>query len=170
VATSTLEPPAAVESSDSASLREATSQIVSFRLANEEYGIDIMRVQEIILIGHITQMPNVPPYVRGLINLRGHVLPIIDLGIRFGLGDTEPTEQSRIIVLNQEARTVGIIVDAVDEVLRINVEQIEEVSSAFMGAGQDYVRSLVKFKSKLLILLDVDRLLAGEDVTASAGA
>ena len=170
MATSTLEPPAAVESSDSASLGEATSQIVSFRLTNEEYGIDIMRVQEIILIGHITEMPNVPPYVRGLINLRGHVIPIIDLRIRFGLGDTEPTEQSRIIILNHEARTVGIVVDAVDEVLRIDVEQIEEVSSAFMGADQDYVRSLVKFKSKLLILLDVDRLLAEEDVTASAGA
>ena len=121
MSTSTLEPPAVSDEGDSTSQdQEGISQIVSFRLSNEEYGVDIMHVQEIILIGQITLMPQVPEYVSGLINLRGHVIPIIDLRVRFGLEATDHTEHSRIIVLNVNKKTVGIIVDAVDEVLRIN--------------------------------------------------
>ena len=138
-------------------------QIVSFRLANEEYGVNIMNVQEIILIGRMTEMPQVPESVCGLINLRGHVIPIIDLRVRFRLNVTERTEHSRIIVLNIGKRTIGIIVDEVNEVFRINRKQIEPTPSGLTGVGQGLVTGLVKLENKLLILLDVERLSEGSD-------
>jgi len=158
--TTTLDIPAAKESANaSVQDQQGTSQIVSFRLANEEYGVNIMHVQEIILIGQITEMPQVPEYVRGLINLRGHVIPIIDLRVRFGLEVTSATENSRIIVLNVNNKTVGITVDAVDEVLRINSDQIETSSVGLTGFGKEYVSGLVKFEKKLLILLNIEKIM-----------
>ncbi len=142
---------------------DSTFQIVSFRLANEEYGVEIMQVQEIILIGQITEMPNVGEHVRGLINLRGHVIPVLDLRTRFGLGASAPTDDSRIIVLNLAGKTIGVIVDAVDEVLRIQSQQIEDISSGFSSAGQSYVKGLVKFEEKLVVLLDITELLREEE-------
>ena len=143
------------------------SQLVSFRLANEEYGVDIMHVQEIILIGQITEMANVPEYIRGLINLRGHVIPIVDLRLRFELPRTERTEDSRIIVLNVHKQTIGIIVDSVNEVLRIHPEQVESASLGVTGMGDQYVSGLVKFETKLLILLNVEQILAEEQAIAN---
>lgn len=135
---------------------EGTLQVVSFRLGNEQYGIDIMHVQEIILVGRMTLMPNVPSYVRGLINLRGHVIPIFDLRSRFELDDAEPTGDARIVVLNVGKRTVGVTVDAVEEVQRIREEQIDRTAIAVSGIGHQFVEGLVKFESKLMILLDVE--------------
>lgn len=139
------------------------TQIVSFRLANEEYGVDIMRVQEIILMGQITQMPEVPDFICGLINLRGHVIPIIDLRKRFHLPCSDNTEDTRIVVVNLGSRTIGIVVDAVNEVLRINSEQIEPPPSSITGIDHEYIRGLVKLENKLLILLNIESVLsAGE--------
>ena len=101
------------------------SQVVSFRLAKEEYGLDIMRSQEIILMGDITQIPEVPDYICGLINLRGKVIPIVDLRKRFCLEAGEATEHTRIMVVNTRTTTFGIVVDAVSQVLRIEANQIE---------------------------------------------
>lgn len=165
MSTATLESPVSPGglSSDINSSSGLSSQIVSFRLANEEYGVEIMQVQEIILIGQITEMPNVPEHVRGLINLRGHVIAVLDLRTRFGLGTAATTDDSRIIVLNVEGKTIGVIVDAVNEVLRIHVEQIEDVSSGFHCSAQSYVRGLVKFEDKLVVLLNITGLLREEE-------
>lgn len=135
------------------------NQIVSFKLADEEYGLDIMRVQEIILIGQITQMPQAPDYVRGLINLRGHVIPIIDLRKRFGLPDAEKCESQRIIVVNVGKRTIGIVVDEVDQVLRVKPEDVEPPPTSVKGIDHEFLCGLVKLEKKLVILLDVERLL-----------
>lgn len=151
--TAVLEPVAASRTSES-----APSQLVTFRLANEEYGVDIMLVQEIILIGQITRMPNVTSHVRGLINLRGHVIPVFDLRRRFGLGDAENTDDSRIIVLNVRKRTIGIVVDAVDQVLRLTPNQIEPGAGGMSGNGRKYVAGLVKMEHKLLILLNAEQI------------
>lgn len=145
------------------------SQLVSFRLANEEYAVDIMRVQEIVLMGRITRMPNVPEYLRGLINLRGHVIPIVDLCIRFGLRQTEPGEDSRVIILNVNQKTLGIIVDSVDEVLRIQADQVDSSSLGVTGTGHEYVNGLVKFEKKLLLLLNVEHLLDEDSVPTESG-
>ncbi len=144
------------------------SQIVSFRLANEEYGVDIMRVQEIILMGKVTRVPEVPEFICGLINLRGHVIPIVDLRMRFGLDASTESEDTRIVVLNVGSRTIGIVVDAVNEVLRIQPDQVEPPPSSIAGVDQEYIRGLVKFESKLLILLDIENILSRDDDTALA--
>ena len=147
---------------------EANAQIVSFRLANEEYGVDIMRVQEIILPGQITQMPQVPDYICGLINLRGSVIPIVDLRKRFGLTVAKKDENTRIIVVNVAGKTIGIVVDAVNEVLRFSSEQTEPPPSSIVGIEHSYIRGLVKFENKLLILLNIDNVLSHEEQEALA--
>ncbi len=137
-----------------------TSQVVSFRLANEEYGLDIMAVQEIILMGEITAIPEVPDYVRGLINLRGKVIPIIDLRRRFGLGGGETTEHTRIVVVNAAGATFGVVVDAVNEVLRIEAGQIEPPPRGIVGLEQAYIKGLVKMNDKIMILLNMECVLS----------
>lgn len=139
------------------------TQIVSFRLANEEYGVDIMRVQEIILPGQITKMPEVPDFICGLINLRGHVIPIVDLRKRFELPAAEQTEHTRIIVVNLGNKTIGMVVDAVSEVLRINEDQIDPPPSSVAGIDHAYITGLVKMDEKLLILLNIEDILSQED-------
>lgn len=142
-----------------------TMQLVSFRLAQEEYGIEITKVQEIILMGEITRVPQTPDYIKGLINLRSTVIPIVDLRLRFGLVQEETTDETRIMVVNVAGKTIGIIVDAVSEVLRISQEQIAPPPPTVAGLGREYLTGLVKLEQRLLILLDIDKILGSEDVS-----
>lgn len=146
------------------------SQVVSFRLSNEEYGLGIMQVQEIILMGEITEIPEVPHYIRGLINLRGKVIPIVDLRQRFGLAAAENSEQTRIIVVNAAANTLGIVVDAVSEVLRIEPDQIEPPPAGLLGIERAYIQGLMKMEKKIMILLNIDAILSHEDQEVISGA
>ncbi len=157
-ATETMTAPEMAGVAEAAAMEDGGHQIVSFRLAQEEYGIDVLSVQEIILIGQITRVPNVPDYVCGLINLRGHVIPIVDLRMRFGLPVSELTGNARVIVLNVGSKTIGIVVDEVHEVQRIQSEQIEPIGSGMTGVGRQYVRGLIKFEGRIVILLDVCHL------------
>jgi purine-binding chemotaxis protein CheW len=145
--------------------REGTGsmQLVSFRLAQEEYGIEITKVQEIILMGEITRVPQTPEYIKGLINLRSTVIPIVDLRLRFGLAQQEATDETRIMVVNASGKTIGIIVDAVSEVLRISHEQIAPPPPTVAGLGREYLTGLVRLETRLLILLDIDRILGQEE-------
>lgn len=153
-----------------------TAQVVSFRLADEEYGLDIMKVQEIILVGEITEIPEVPEYLRGLIDLRGKVIPIVDLRRRFGLEAGNCTEQARIVVVNTGESIFGIVVDAVNEVMRIAPSQIEPPPNGLLGVEQAYIKGLVKMEDKIMILLNIDRILSKSDTSriaesaATAGA
>ena len=140
-----------------------TMQLVSFRLDQEEYGIEITKVQEIILTGEITRVPQTPNFIKGLINLRSTVIPIVDLRLRFGLKEESATDDTRIMVVNVNGKTIGIIVDAVSEVLRISQEQIAPPPPTVAGLGREYLTGLVKFEKRLLILLDIDRILAQEE-------
>jgi purine-binding chemotaxis protein CheW len=137
-------------------------QLVSFRLAAEEYGIEITRVREIILMGEITSVPQTPAFVKGLINLRSTVIPVIDLRIRFGLPENEATDQSRIMVVHVGDKTIGIIVDAVSEVLRVSSDQIAPPPPTVVSLGTEYLTGLVKLDKHMLILLDIEKAL-GED-------
>lgn len=159
----TLESPAKAHQAESA----ATMQLVSFRLAQEEYGIEITKVQEIILMGEITRVPQTPPYIKGLINLRSTVIPIVDLRLRFGLPPQDPTDDTRIMVVNVGGKTIGIIVDAVSEVLRVSHEQIAPPPATVSGLGRDYLTGLVKLENRLLILLNIDRLFSEEEVSSA---
>ena len=141
-------------------------QLVSFKLANETYGIEITRIREIILVGDITRVPKTPRYIKGLINLRSSVIPVIDLRVRFGLPDGELNEDSRIMVLNVGDRTIGIVVDSVNEVLRVAQDQISPAPPTVASLGNQYITGLVRLDEQLLILLDIDHLFAGEEAAA----
>ncbi len=143
---------------------KGTMQLVSFQLAQEEYGIEITKVQEIILMGEITRVPQTPPYIKGLINLRSTVIPIVDLRLRFGLSEQPRTDETRIMVINVAGKTIGIIVDAVSEVLRISQEQIAPPPPTVAGLGEEYLIGLAKLDSRLLILLDIDGILIEKEL------
>ncbi len=145
-------------------------QLVSFRLGQEEYGVEITKVQEIILMGEITRVPQTPDYLKGLINLRSTVIPIVDLRIRFGLPTTEQTDETRIMVVNVAGKTIGIIVDAVSEVLRISQNQTAPPPPTVAGLGREYLTGLVKLENRLLILLDIDQILTDEETEVIEGA
>jgi purine-binding chemotaxis protein CheW len=139
-----------------------TLQLVSFHLGSEFYGIEITKVREIILITGITRIPQTPHYLKGLINLRSTVIPVIDLRALFGLPEVAMTDESRIMVLQANGRTLGIVVDAVSEVLRGKHEQIAPPPPTVERLGRDYLTGLVKLDKHLLILLDIDRILGDE--------
>jgi purine-binding chemotaxis protein CheW len=135
-------------------------QLVSFRLSNEEYGIEITKVQEIILMGEITRIPQTPDYIKGLINLRSSVIPIVDLRRRFGMECDSTTDETRIMVVNVEGRTIGIIVDAVSEVLRISQHHIAPPPPTVAALGREYLTGLVKLENRLMIMLNIDKILS----------
>jgi len=141
-------------------------QLVSFQLAEETYGIEITKIREIILMGEITQIPQTPHFVKGLINLRSTVIPVIDLRARFGLTEGDLTNESRIMVLNVGTKTIGIIVDAVSEVLRVSADQIAPPPPTVAGLGREYLTGLVKLDEQLLILLDIERIFDEEETHA----
>ena len=135
----------------------STRQVVGFRLGDEQYGIEITMIQEIILLGEITGIPQVPSYIEGLINLRGSVIPIIDLRKRFRLPTSPFTDDTRVVVVNVHQKTIGLIVDAVTQVRRIAVDQIDSAPTTVMG--QEHISGLAKLDEGLLILMDVSKVL-----------
>ncbi len=141
-------------------------QLVSFRLADEEFGVEITKIQEILLMGPITRLPQTPDYVKGLINLRSSVVPVVDLRVRFGMPEGAATDETRIVVVNVRGKTVGYIVDAVSEVLRIGKDQIAPPPTV-AGLRQEYLTGLAKLDGRLLILLDIDKVLGEEEAVAT---
>jgi purine-binding chemotaxis protein CheW len=148
----------------------AEQQMVLFELGSEIYGLDIAAVHEIIRMQPITRVPKAPFYVEGVINLRGKVIPVIDMGKRFGLEKVENNKNNRIVVVNIQDTILGIIVDAVTEVLRIPIDSIEPVSDIVTAANSDYLRGIAKLTDKMVILLELDKLLSGDNILASLGA
>lgn len=143
---------------DDATLHEE-SQLVVFTLAAEEYALPITKVQEINRIVAITKLPQTPDFMEGIINLRGRLIPVIDLRKRFFLALADYTDDSRIIVVEIGKQTVGIIVDAVTEVVRLQSDSIEPPPTAFAIESQ-YIQGVGKLDNRLLILLDLDRTLS----------
>ena len=140
----------------------AEEQLVTFSLGAEEFGVDIMSVQEIIRIPPITRVPKAPDYVEGVINLRGNVIPVLSLRTRFGMARVEETDLSRIIVLQVQAKVFGIRVDAVTEVLRLDSEGIEPPPPIALGMDAQFIRGVGKIGERLLILLELDQIMGGE--------
>ncbi len=152
------------------SSHSGSMQLVSFKLGGETFGIEITKIREIILVGEITHVPETPAYIKGLINLRSTVIPVIDLRARFSLAESELTGESRIMVLHVGNRTIGIMVDSVNEVLRVNRDQISPAPPTVTSSGNEYMTGLVRLKEDLLILLDVDRLFGGREIEAMTEA
>lgn len=141
-------------------------QIVSFRVGNEEFGLDILRVQEIIRHQHLTRVPNSPDFVDGVINLRGKVIPVVALRKRFGIAHESGDDQKRIVVLEVQNDVLGFIVDSVPEVLRIPDTGVVP-PPRFGEMKRKYVSGVAKLDDRLLILLDVDRILTGPESQAA---
>ncbi len=138
-------------------------QIVVFRLHTEEFGVGITDVREIVKPRHITKLPHVDDYIEGVTNLRGEVIPVICLRKRFGIEAQEDTADTRIIILEVNDSMVGFIVDAVTETLRISENAIEPPPSSVAGLQADYLAGVGKFEDRLLILLEVDKILTSEE-------
>jgi purine-binding chemotaxis protein CheW len=138
-------------------------QFVVFRLGNEEYGIPITQVKEINRLTTATKVPKSPAFIEGIINLRGQIIPIIDMKKRFDLPLVEYTGEARVIVIQVGRQVFGIEVDAVSEVLRINTANIEKAPAIVSGIDSRYITGVAKVGERLLILLDLDKLLSDEE-------
>jgi len=138
-------------------------QLVVFQLGAELYGVEIARVHEIIRLQTVTRVPHAPAFVEGVINLRGKVIPVVDLRRRFGLPLGDHTRASRIVVVEIGDQVVGIVVDGVSEVLRVNKGTIEPPSPVVAGIESDYLHGIAKLPERLVILLNLDRVLARDE-------
>lgn len=144
--------------------KEELIQLVSFNLEREEYGVEVLKVREIIRMTNITQMPSVPNYVEGIINLRGKVIPIVSLRKKFGLPDSDNNIHTRIMVMDIDGELMGFIVDSVSEVIRISAGEIQPAPS-MVGGGidQECIAGVINQAQRLLVLLDLDRLFTPEE-------
>lgn len=138
-------------------------QLVVFRLHNEEFGVEITDVREIVKVGHITRLPHVADYVEGVTNLRGEVIPVISLRKRFGLEAQENTQNTRIIIFEVKGGMVGFVVDSVTETLRLSEDAIDPPPSNVAGLKADYLAGVGKLQDRLIILLKVDKVLTSEE-------
>jgi purine-binding chemotaxis protein CheW len=140
-----------------------TVQVVSFKLGSEEYGVDIAQVQEINRMVAVTHVPRAPQFMEGVINLRGQLIPIIDLRARFGMPRAEHTKNTRIVVTEIGSKRVGMVVDSVSEVLRLPLAQIEDAPEMIAGVETEYIRGVGKIEDRLIILLDLGKIITGSE-------
>jgi purine-binding chemotaxis protein CheW len=158
-------------------LEETTSQsenellqLVTFVVGTEEFAVPILSVQEINRMMQITRVPQSPAFVEGVINLRGKIIPVVDLRRRFGLAQAQESVDSRIVVVEVAGRVIGFTVDRVNEVLRIPTSIVEPAPAMVTGLDTDYVQGVGKLDDRLLILLDLVRLFEGEDLDPTGRA
>lgn len=139
-------------------------KVIVFRLKDEEYGVEVQQVRSIEKLEHITRVPRTPKFVKGVINLRGIVTPIIDLRKRFDLEESEYSESTRIIIVAVNDLEVGLIVDAANDVIDIPVDAIEPPPEVVGGVEAAYLRGVAKLDKRLLILLNLDKVLSTEEI------
>lgn len=152
----------AAPAQDQRAAAEATEHLTTFFLDREEYGVDVRQVQEIRRVTEITSVPRAPEFIRGVINLRGRILPVLDLRKKLGLGEVAASRDARIVVVKVKERLLGLIVDAASQVLKVAVSKIEPPPEEVVEKGGDYIRGVAKLDDRLIILVDLERLLAQE--------
>jgi purine-binding chemotaxis protein CheW len=134
-------------------------QLVGFRIGRETFGLPISIVREIIRVPEITAVPDAPPYVEGVINLRGRIIPVVDLRKRFGHADVAPDKKNRVVVVELERRAIGLIVNSASEVLRIPPSEIEHPSDVFPEGEMNFITGVGKLNGRLVMLLDLSRMM-----------
>ena len=156
-------------------LAAKAGKYLTFKLSAEEYGLEILKVQEIIKMMDITRVPRTPPFVRGVINLRGKVIPVVDLRLKFGMESRETTDKTCVIVVQisqtggaSSSVTMGTIVDEVSEVLDINASQIEPAPEFGTSVNTDFILGMGKVAKKVVMLLDIDKVLSSGELAAVA--
>ena len=138
--------------------------LISFAVGAEEYGLELLRVKEVIRMRQIVWLPNAPAFMKGIINLRGDVIPIVDLRERFGLEGSEQTASTRIIVVEVRGQLVGMVVDSSSEVVRVPAEQIEPPSPLLRTGAQDFITGVAKMGDRLVILIDVEKVFGTDEI------
>ena len=164
--TTLLDNPTAAQTSGDGvtkTINDKESKYLTFKLADEEYGVEILKVRELIGIMDITAVPQMPVHMKGVINLRGKVIPVVDLRLKFGLVELEHTEQTCIIVVDV-GKEIGIIVDAVSEVLDIKGENVEPPPSMGGSVDTSFILGMGKVGDAVKILLDIDKVLTTEEL------
>lgn len=146
---------------------------LTFTLQNESYGIDVLKIREIIRLTNITTVPQMPPYIRGVINLRGKIIPVMDLRLRFGFQDAASTEQTCIVVVQVKLpdgknTQMGMVVDGVEEVTNIAAQDIEETPEFGAQVATSYILGMAKIKEVVKTLLDIDRIVSTTDFALAA--
>jgi len=134
-------------------------QLVSFLLEDVEYGIDILSVHEIMRMPEITRLPNTPSFIKGVINLRGNVIPVVDVRDRFGFPLAEITELTRIIVIETNDKLVGLLVDNVYQVVRLPDSNIDPPADLIEGVSEEFIKGIGRLKNRLIIILNLDNML-----------
>ncbi len=141
-------------------------QFISFAVGEETYGLELLRVKEVIRVREITRLPQAPSFVKGIINLRGDVIPLMDLRDRFGLEPRRQTTQTRVIVVEVDGRLVGMVVDSASQVVRIAADQIDAPPPVLRGPPQEFITGVGKLGDRLVILLDPDVILTTDEKAA----
>jgi purine-binding chemotaxis protein CheW len=139
-------------------------QLVTFRLGTEEYGINIMQVQEIIRLPDIVWVPKTRSFVEGVINLREQVIPVVDLAKRLGVSSEGRTDDTRVVIANIQGNLVGLVVDSVSEVIRIRKEDIEPLPEIMTASNENCLKGIAKLDNRLIILLDLENALSDDDI------
>ena len=153
--------------------QDNTAQYLSFTLGSEEYGVDILRVQEIRGLEQVSRIPNVPSYEKGVVNLRGSIVPIIDLREKLHITFTEYTPLTVVVVLqtsdDTKTRVMGVVVDSVSDVITVDKTKIQDAPDFGTKTGNEFINGLVSVNERMVILLDVDKLLKLEELKTSEG-
>ncbi len=142
----------------------ANMQIVIFSIGKEFYGVPISSVSEIVRVPDVTAVPDTPGFFEGVVNLRGRIVPVIDLRVRLRLPRTERTRSSRILVIDHSGRAIGLLVDSVTEVRKLPVETVERPPEMISAVGIEYITGVAKARERLIIFLDVTKILSVEDI------
>lgn len=144
--------------------KSAEGEYLTFVLGAEEYGLEILKVQEIRGYDAVTQIANTPEFIKGVVNLRGKIVPIVDLRIKFNLGKVEYNEFTVVIILNLHGRVVGIVVDGVSDVIALKEEQIRDVPSLVTSIDTKYIVGLATLDQRMLILVDIEQLMTSQEM------
>jgi purine-binding chemotaxis protein CheW len=140
------------------------NEFLTFTLGSEEYGIDILKVQEIRGYEAVTKIANTPDFIKGVVNLRGTIVPIVDLRIKFNLGSVEYNQFTVVIILNVKGRVVGIVVDSVSDVIALTADQIRQPPEFAGELDSDYITGLGTLAERMLILVDIEKLMTSRDM------
>ncbi len=144
--------------------KSAAGEYLTFVLGEEEYGLEILKVQEIRGYDAVTQIANTPDFIKGVVNLRGKIVPIVDLRIKFHLGKIEYNEFTVVIILNLHGRVVGIVVDGVSDVMALKDDQIRDVPSLVTSIDTKYIVGLATVETQMLILVDIEQLMSSQEM------
>jgi len=154
----------AADSSTANTSGTAGGEFLTFTLGHEEYGMDILKVQEIRGYDSVTAIANTPNFIKGVINLRGIIVPIIDLRIKFNLGKVDYDQFTVVIILNLSTRVVGVVVDSVSDVLTLALEQIKDAPALSTSLDTRYIMGLGTVEERMLILVDIEKLMSSRDM------